>query len=108
ARQQRQLPGGDPQVQLVDRADDVAAAGVLDGEVTDVDAVHHGPPKASAGCTLTARRSPAALAASPTSTATPSSRGIAAAGISTVNGNPGASSRAIPAPTTAAAAASRS
>src|SRR5215204_5713591 len=106
--QQHQLARGDLQVQAVDGADQVAAAGVFDGQVTDVDvdAVHHGPPKASAGCTPTARRSPAALATSPTSTATPSSRGNADGGISTVNGNPGASSRAIPTASTAAAAES--
>src|SRR5829696_6520778 len=106
AQQQYQFARGDLQVQVVDGADEVAAAGVFDGEVTDVDPVHHGPPKASAGWTPTARRSPAALATSPTSTATPSSRGNADGGISTVNGNPGASSRAIPTASTAAAAES--
>ena len=81
AEQQDELTRRHPQVEPVERTDRVAAARVLDGEVLDAEHRWLGigsgrgpaitpPPKARAGSTRTARRSPARLATNPTASAT--------------------------------------
>ena len=80
SQQQDELTRGHLQVEPIERADRVAAARVLDGEVLHTEHLvavssgdgirHHAPPKAIAGSTRTARRSPARLATRPTAAAT--------------------------------------
>src|SRR4051794_6801821 len=100
SEQQHELSGGYVQIQAVDGSHDIAAAGVLDGQLLDDEIngrahgnsrSHHAAPNASAGSAPTARRKPAALDSSPITTATPTSLTDADVVIDRSNGNPGAS-----------------
>src|SRR5262249_9705482 len=104
-------------VEAVDRADRVAAARVLDGEVLDPEVGvrlldrlgvrrgrrrHRQDPNAKAGSTVTARRRPARLEAMPTTRATTSNPRYADDGMLTAMGTSGFSRNANPSATTAA------
>ena len=90
AQQNHQRPGPHVEVTPVDGPHGVSAPAVLDDEVADVEITHrHGPPNATAGSTVTARRSPATLARRPITTAITGSSTNAHVGMSTRIGNSG-------------------